>query len=141
MVGARSYKYPGGPAKHWFAHNPRQHVFCLLQIDNTMVPNVKPTRNIAHLCKIKGSQIFYVPPTLSVFLENKLCYIFKKTLFHFSSRFDIWHHGIVNLQQAEELLTGIVRKPMLRWTPGVFITPGTYHIVRGHFFLWATLMS
>ena len=42
-----------------------------------------------------------VPPTLSVFLENKLCYIFKKTLFHFSSRFDIWHHGIVNLQQAE----------------------------------------
>ena len=69
-----------------------------------------------------------VPPTLSVFLENKLCYIFKKTLFHFSSRFDIWHHGIVNLQQAEELLTGIVRKPMLCWTPWVFITPGTYHI-------------
>ena len=61
MVGARSYKYPGGPAKHWFAYNPRQHVFCLLQIDNTMVPNVKLTRNIAHLCKIKGSQIFYSP--------------------------------------------------------------------------------
>ena len=88
----------------------------------------KPTRKIAHLCKIKGSQILYVPPTLSVFLENKLCYICKKTLFQFSSRFDIWHHGIVNLQQAEEFLTGIVRKPMLRWTPGVFITPGTYHI-------------
>ena len=128
MVGARSYKYPGGPAKHWFAHNPRQHVFCLLQIDNTMVPNVKPTRNIAHLCKIKGSQIFYVPPTLSISLQNKLCYIFKKTLFHFSSWFDIWHHGNVNLQQAEDLLTGIVRKTMLCWTPGVFITPGTYNI-------------
>ena len=53
---------------------------------------------------------------------------FKKTLFHFSSRFDVWHHGIVNLQQAEDLLTGIVRKPMLRWTPGFFVTPGTYHI-------------
>ena len=46
-----------------------------------------------------------------------------------SSRFDVWHHGIVNLQQAEDVLTGIVRKPMLRWTPGVFITPGTYHIL------------
>ena len=119
MVGARSYKYPGGPAKHWFAHNPRQHVFCLLQIDNTMVPNVKLTRNIAHLCKIKGSQIFYVPPNLSIFLQNKLCYICKKTLFHFSSRFDFWHHG---RRLANRLI-----KPMLRWTPGVFITPGTYH--------------
>ena len=47
-----------------------------------------------------------------------------------SSRFDVWHHGIVNLQQAEDVLVGIVRKPMLRWTPGVFITPGTYHITK-----------
>ena len=53
------------------------------------------------------------------FLQNKLCFICKKTLLHFSSRFDVWHHG-------RRLANGLI-KPMLRWTPGVFITPGTYH--------------
>ena len=57
-----------------------------------------------------------------------MLYLQKDIVPSFLSQFDVWHHGIVNLQQAEDLLTGIVRKPMLRWTPGVFITPGTYHI-------------
>ena len=43
MVSAQSYKYPGVLAKHWLAYNPRLQVFCFLQIDNTMAPNVKPT--------------------------------------------------------------------------------------------------
>ena len=61
MVGARSYKYPGGPAKHWFAYNPLQHVSCMLLIDNTVVPKVQLTINFAHLCKNKGSQMFLLP--------------------------------------------------------------------------------
>ena len=67
-------------------------------------------------------------PILVYSHSNRTVYLQKDIVPFFLSQFDVWHHGIVNLQQAEDLLIGIVRKPMLRWTPGVFITPGTYHI-------------
>ena len=38
MVGARSYKYPGGPAKHWFDQPVSK--------SSAMVSNVKPTRKM-----------------------------------------------------------------------------------------------
>ena len=70
-----------------------------------------------------------VPPTLSVFLQNKLCYISKRhcSIFLVGLTFGTMVLSICNKQKTADLVTGIVLKPMLRWTPGVFITPGTYH--------------
>ena len=133
MVGARSYKYPGGPAKHWFAYNPLQHVSCMLLIDNTMDGAKGPTDY--KLCTLMQKQRKSdVPPTLSVFLQNKLCYISKRrcSIFLVGLTFGTMVLSICNKQKTADLVTGIVLKPMLRWTPGVFITPGTYHIYKSY---------
>ena len=70
-----------------------------------------------------------VPPTLSVFLQNKLCYISKRhcSIFLVGLTFGTMVLSICNKQKTADLVTGIVLKSTLRWTPGVFITPGTYH--------------